>query len=37
MGILTEDMRRVVRDVGLVFHATVSEDGSPNFSPKGEP
>jgi len=35
MGILTEDMKRVVREVGLGFHATVSEDGSPNLSPKG--
>ncbi len=35
MGILTEDMKRVVREVGLAFHATVSEDGSPNLSPKG--
>jgi uncharacterized protein len=35
MGMLTEDMKRVVRDVGLGFHATVSEDGSPNLSPKG--
>jgi predicted pyridoxine 5'-phosphate oxidase superfamily flavin-nucleotide-binding protein len=35
MGMLTEDMKRVARDVGLGFHATVSEDGSPNLSPKG--
>jgi predicted pyridoxine 5'-phosphate oxidase superfamily flavin-nucleotide-binding protein len=35
MGILTEDMKRVVREVGLGFHATVNEDGSPNLSPKG--
>jgi uncharacterized protein len=34
MGILTEDMQRVVRDQ-LGFHATVCEDGSPNLSPKG--
>ncbi len=35
MGILTEDMQRVVRDQRLGFHATVSEDGTPNLSPKG--
>jgi uncharacterized protein len=35
MEILTEDMKRVVREVGLGFHATVNEDGSPNLSPKG--
>lgn len=28
-------MKRVVREVGLGFHATVSEDRSPNLSPKG--
>jgi hypothetical protein len=35
MGILTDDMKRLVREVGLGFHATVNEDGSPNLSPKG--
>jgi hypothetical protein len=35
MAILTEDMKRVVRDQRLGFHATVCEDGSPNLSPKG--
>lgn len=35
MGILTADMKRVVRDVRLGFHATVNDDGSPNLSPKG--
>jgi hypothetical protein len=35
MGILTEDMQRVVRDQRLGFHATVCEDGTPNLSPKG--
>jgi hypothetical protein len=35
MAILTEDMKRVVREQGLGFHATVCEDGSPNLSPKG--
>jgi hypothetical protein len=34
MGILTEDMKRVVeRELGFV--ATVSSDGAPNLSPKG--
>jgi len=35
MGILTQDMKRVVREQGLGFYATVCEDGSPNLSPKG--
>lgn len=35
MGILTEDMKRVVDDQRLGFHATVCPDGSPNLSPKG--
>ncbi len=35
MGILTEDMKRVVREQRLGFHATVCADGSPNLSPKG--
>ena len=35
MGILTEDMQRVVREQQLAFHATVDEDGTPNLSPKG--
>jgi uncharacterized protein len=35
MGILTDDMKRLVREAGLGFHATVSGDGSPNLSPKG--
>jgi predicted pyridoxine 5'-phosphate oxidase superfamily flavin-nucleotide-binding protein len=35
MGILTDDMKRVVREVRLGFHATVNKDGSPNLSPKG--
>ena len=34
MGILTDDMRRVVeRELGFV--ATVDPDGTPNLSPKG--
>jgi predicted pyridoxine 5'-phosphate oxidase superfamily flavin-nucleotide-binding protein len=35
MGILTEDMQRVVREQRLGFYATVCEDGTPNLSPKG--
>ncbi|HEX2174262.1 MAG TPA: pyridoxamine 5'-phosphate oxidase family protein [Dehalococcoidia bacterium] len=35
MGILTEDMKRVVREQKLGFVATVCPDGTPNLSPKG--
>ena len=35
MGILTGDMKRVVRQQRMGFMATVSLDGSPNLSPKG--
>jgi uncharacterized protein len=35
VAILTEDMKRVVREQGVGFYATVCEDGSPNLSPKG--
>ena len=35
MGILTEDMRRLIEEQKLAFHATVCPDGSPNLSPKG--
>ena len=35
MASLTEDMRRVVREQRLGFHATVCPDGTPNLSPKG--
>jgi predicted pyridoxine 5'-phosphate oxidase superfamily flavin-nucleotide-binding protein len=35
MGILTEDMKRLVNEQQLGFHATVCPDGSPNLSPKG--
>jgi predicted pyridoxine 5'-phosphate oxidase superfamily flavin-nucleotide-binding protein len=35
MAILTEDMKRVVREQRLGFYATVCDDGSPNLSPKG--
>ena len=35
MGILTEDMKRVVRQQRLAFVATVCADNTPNLSPKG--
>jgi len=35
MGILTEDMKRVIREQRLGFVATVCPDGTPNLSPKG--
>ncbi len=35
MGILTDDMKRVVRQQRMGFMATVCEDGTPNLSPKG--
>ncbi len=35
MGILTEDMRRVLDEQQLGFVATVCPDGTPNLSPKG--
>jgi len=35
MGILTGDMKRLVDEQKLAFHATVCPDGSPNLSPKG--
>ena len=35
MGILTDDMKRVVREQRLGFVATVYPDGTPNLSPKG--
>lgn len=35
MGILTEDMKRVVSEQRLGFVATVCTDGTPNLSPKG--
>jgi uncharacterized protein len=34
-GILTDDMKRVVRQQRLAFVATVNPDNSPNLSPKG--
>ena len=35
MSILTDDMKRVVRQQRMGFIATVCPDGSPNLSPKG--
>ncbi|MGH3182249.1 MAG: pyridoxamine 5'-phosphate oxidase family protein [Streptosporangiaceae bacterium] len=35
MGIIDEDMRRIVDSAKLGFVATICEDGSPNLSPKG--
>lgn len=35
MAILTEDMKRVVREQRLGYVATVCPDGTPNLSPKG--
>jgi predicted pyridoxine 5'-phosphate oxidase superfamily flavin-nucleotide-binding protein len=34
MGILTDDMKRLIDEQKLAFHATVCPDGSPNLSPK---
>jgi predicted pyridoxine 5'-phosphate oxidase superfamily flavin-nucleotide-binding protein len=35
MGVLTDDMKRVVRQQRLAFVATVCPDNTPNLSPKG--
>jgi hypothetical protein len=35
MGILTDDMQRLVREMRLGYTATVCPDGTPNLSPKG--
>jgi predicted pyridoxine 5'-phosphate oxidase superfamily flavin-nucleotide-binding protein len=35
MPILTDDMKRLIREQRLGFYATVCADGSPNVSPKG--
>jgi len=35
MAILTDDMKRLVTEQKLAFHATVCPDGSPNLSPRG--
>ena len=35
MGLLTDDMKRIVEEQRLGFVATVCPDGTPNLSPKG--
>ena len=35
MGILTNEMKRVVTEIQLCYAATVTPDGKPNLSPKG--
>lgn len=35
MGVLTDDMKRIVEQQRLGFVATVCPDGTPNLSPKG--
>jgi predicted pyridoxine 5'-phosphate oxidase superfamily flavin-nucleotide-binding protein len=35
VGILTDDMKRIVREQRLAFVATVCADNTPNVSPKG--
>src|SRR5579872_6207106 len=35
MGVLTDDMKRVLAEQQLGFVATVTPDGAPNLSPKG--
>ena len=35
MGVLTDEMKKVVERQQLGFVATVCADGSPNVSPKG--
>jgi predicted pyridoxine 5'-phosphate oxidase superfamily flavin-nucleotide-binding protein len=35
MGLITDDMRRVLAEQQLGFVATVTPDGKPNLSPKG--
>ena len=34
MGIITDDMKRVIESTRLAFVATVNADGTPNLSPK---
>ena len=34
MGIITDDMRRIIKETRLCFAATVNADGTPNLSPK---
>jgi predicted pyridoxine 5'-phosphate oxidase superfamily flavin-nucleotide-binding protein len=35
MGILTDEMKRLVTEIRLCYAATVTPDGKPNLSPKG--
>jgi uncharacterized protein len=35
MAVLTDDMKRIVLEQRLGYHATVCADGTPNLSPKG--
>jgi predicted pyridoxine 5'-phosphate oxidase superfamily flavin-nucleotide-binding protein len=35
MGILTDEMKRMVTEIKLCYAATVTADGKPNLSPKG--
>jgi predicted pyridoxine 5'-phosphate oxidase superfamily flavin-nucleotide-binding protein len=35
MGILTDEMKRVVTEIQLCYAVTVTPDGEPNLSPKG--
>src|SRR5690242_2716392 len=35
MGILTDEMKRVITEIQLCYAATVTPDGKPNLSPKG--
>jgi hypothetical protein len=35
MGILTDEMKRVVTELQLCYAATVTPDGKQNLSPKG--
>jgi predicted pyridoxine 5'-phosphate oxidase superfamily flavin-nucleotide-binding protein len=35
MGILTDEMKRMVTEIRLCYAATVTPDGKPNLSPKG--
>ena len=36
MGILTDDMKRLIEEQKLAFHATVCPDGSPDLSPESQ-
>ena len=35
MGMLSEDHRSLIQEVGLCYVATATKDGAPNVSPKG--